>query len=224
MNFDWKRWKILDYVVFALFILTIVGVSLTYWKADMGDAVSQGLEQAGMTAEELAAAGIDVSALAAAAAAASGVDTGASGWKFDSVVFLFVVSLFAALLAAAKAFFPVNKPLANWYREGLGIMGLGGIMTLIAFLRIVVPPDGGHKVWDPGAGAYITLIVSLVMLGVGYLMWRDKTGAYGSSTMPKIPVTTRTSSAPGGAGRFCSNCGAPLQPSDTQCGNCGKPA
>jgi hypothetical protein len=203
MDFDWKRWKTWDFGVGILFVLTIIGVSLTWWKAagagDLGD--------------------LDVGGIFGGLSDWLSI----SGWSFGSVVFLFICALVALLLVLLKAFLPANRALPGWYREGLGVMVLGGIMTLIAFLRLAVAPGGGHSAWDPGAGGFITLIASVLMLAAGFLMWRDKTGDYGSSTLPKIPVTTK-SSAPGpGAGAFCVGCGAPLAPGATQCGNCGKP-
>jgi hypothetical protein len=235
MNFDWRRWKTWDFVVMAVFVLTIIGVSLTWWSYDTGgglgsaeDMMGAALEEMGMSLEDVEALGLDMDQLleeyAAEASADVGWDTGVDGWKFNSLVFVFLFSLIGLLWVVLKAFFPINRPLPNWYREGLGIMILGGLMTFISFLRLVVPPEGGHSMWNPGAGAFITLIVSVVMLVAGFLMWKDKSGVYGSSTLPKIPITTHTSGQQPPAGTaFCVNCGAPLVPGEPACRNCGKP-
>jgi hypothetical protein len=231
MNFDWKRWKIWDYVVLGLFVLIIIGVSLTWWKVDVGGAATS---LGGVSASDLQDAqdlGIDIGSLAQQAAAAVGAFLTAKGWDFGSVVFCFILSLLAFLVVVVKPLFPINKDLPKWYMEALATMVFGGLITFITFLRLAVAPEGGHSVWNPGAGGFITLIAGLVMLAAGYMMWRDKTGAYGKSVLPKI--TTHGAAppagyqpppgAPPGAGAFCSNCGAPLAPGDTVCKNCGKP-
>ena len=200
MNFDIKRWKMLDYVVLGLFVLMIIGVSLTWWKTDVSGGISSGIEAAGVTAEDMAlaeAAGIDVEGLIEEATAAAAMyEVKAQGWDFDSIVFCWVLSLFAALVALAKPLFPVGKPLPKWYMQALATMAFGGIITFITFLRLVVAPEGGHDFWNPGAGGFITLIAGLIMLGVGYLMWRDKTGDYGFSKLPKIATNSGAASPP----------------------------
>ena len=126
MNFDIKRWKILDYVVLGLFVLMIISVSLTWWKTDVSGGISSGIEAAGVTDEDLAlaeAAGVDLSGMIAeAAAAASMYEVKAQGWDFDSIVFCWVLSLLVALVVVAKPFFPIGQPLPKWFMQALVTM------------------------------------------------------------------------------------------------------
>ena len=197
MNYDWKRWKVWDYVVLVLFVLTVIGVSLTWWKLDMGDAASAAMEGAGISQEAIDAAGVDLNAIAQAALATV-PDIGAKGVDFDSVVFCLVLAILAALVVLAKPLFPVAKELPKWYMEALAIMVFGAIITFISFLRLAVAPEGGHSAWDPGAGGFVTLIAGLLMLGAGYMMWKDKTGDYGKSALPKITTNTGAYNPPSG--------------------------
>jgi hypothetical protein len=190
MSYDWRRWKTWDYVVLVLFVLTIIGVSLTWWSLDMGGAASSAMEAAGISQEAIDATGIDLSALVAEAVPEYSVS--AHGVDFDSVVFCLVLAILAALVVLAKPLFPVDKELPKWYMEALVIMVFGAIITFITFLRLAVAPEGGHSAWNPGAGGFITLIAGLVMLGAGYMMWKNKTGDYGKSVLPKITTGSNT--------------------------------
>jgi hypothetical protein len=175
MNFDWKRWKVLDYVVLVACVLAFVGVGLTWWNTDTGFWTSR-------WTETLEGAGFDANSNQLEEMF-TGIAFHDKGVDFNSIVFCLVLVILAFLVVAAKPFFPAGKALSKWYMEALAIMVFGGVVTLITILRLAIAPERGHSAWNPGAGGFVTLIAGLVMLGAGYMMWRDKTGAYGKSVL-----------------------------------------
>jgi hypothetical protein len=184
MNVNLGRMKKWDWGVIAAFVVTIVGVSIPWWKLKIGDLFG-GLEDALGDLGGLAGTAVpDVPS------------TNALGWDIDAGVAAFVFALFAALWVLAKMLLPADRSLPKWYMEAWPVMVIGGIVTLCGFVGCVDAPYGGFDMWAWRPGSLITLIAGLVILACGYFMFKDKTGDYGQSPAPKINLTTGAGTPP----------------------------
>lgn len=176
-----KKW---DWGVIIAFVVTIVGVSIPWWKAKIGELLG-GLEEALGELGGLAGAAVpDVPS------------TNALGWDIDAGVAAFVFALFAALWVLAKILLPAAGPLPKWYMEAWPVLIFGAVIALCGLIGTADAPYGGFDAWAWRPGALITLIAGLAILGCGYVMLKDKTGDYGQSPAPKINVTTGAGGPP----------------------------
>jgi hypothetical protein len=190
---DFSRFKNYDYGVMGLFILTIIGVSLSWYSVSLS-----------FEGESFGGAG-------------------ASGWEFSLGVLSFIVALAALVWVGIKAFFPSRAGIPGWYREGIVLMALGGLMTLFGLIRIIDKPGGddffGVDV-NYGAGIFITFVAGLLIIGCGYLANSDKSLALPQAA--RAPMAGPGVAGPGGGAGFCQNCGAPLDAGSKFCRACGK--
>jgi hypothetical protein len=234
MGFDMKRFKKWDFGVFGAFVLTIIGVSIPWWKVKMPDLGDLGLPNLGDLG--------DLGDLGGLTSAANAIDDlgSASGWNIGVGRAAFAFMLIAALLVLVKAFFPKGRPTPSWYKVSWPLLGIGGLCTIFGIVACVDAPYGGFDFWAWRPGSIITLIAALGLLACAYFMFKDKTGAYdgsGKFALPAMggqpqppagyqqpPAGYQPPAAPPAGGKFCSNCGGPLAPEDAACKNCGKPA
>jgi hypothetical protein len=192
---DFSRFKKYDYGVMGLFVLTIIGVSLSWYSI------------------ALSFEGENLDGL------------GTSGWELSLGVLCFVVALAGLVWVGIKAFFTSRAGIPGWYKEGIVLMALGGLMTLFALIRIIDKPGGagffGVEV-NYEAGLFVTFVAGLLLAGCGYLAHRDKSLA--SSQAVPAPMAGPGMAGPsGGAAGFCQDCGAPLDAGAKFCRACGKP-
>lgn len=250
MTFDWKRWKILDFVVMGAFVLTIVGVSLTWWKA--ADWDQSGYEEAVGGLDDLGGLGTGDLLGGLQGTLGDALNTAKDfafehGWESGLGVTAFIFALLAFVWVAIKSLMPAGAALPNWYKEGVGLMGLGGLATLMAFIGLFVVPkfmgvSTPREAWSWRPGSLITLFGALAIVGCGFLMFRDKSGDYAGPGKFKVPEglmklvqgdqETQGGGAAGGgqtnaataapAAKFCVDCGTPVQPGADACENCGK--
>jgi hypothetical protein len=226
MDVNLGRMKKWDWGVIGAFVVTIVGVSIPWWKAKIAQSLGDALGGLG-------------DALGGLTGGVPGLTDmpsfNALGWDIDAGVAAFCFALFGALWVAAKIFLPANKPLPKWYMEAWVVLGFGGIMTLCGFIGCVDAPYGGFDTWAWRPGSLITLLAGLGVLFCGYMMLKDKSGDFGQSKVPKINLnvikadgtTTQVGGATppaGGAPKFCVGCGAPLDAGAAACKSCGKQA
>jgi hypothetical protein len=205
-----KKW---DWGVVIAFVVTIVGVSIPWWKAKIGDVLGDLYEGLG------GLAGVpDVPS------------TNALGWDLDGGVAAFVFALFVTIWVFAKILLPAGKPLPKWYMEAWPVLVIGGILTLIGIIGTADAPAGGYDFWAWRPGGIITLAAGLGVAYCGWMMLKDKSGDYGMS--PDLDINKlksavqsgSTTQAPPQAGsKFCVGCGSPLDPGATECKNCGRP-
>lgn len=178
MDFDWKRYKLWDFVVTGLFILMIIGLSLAWWTVSVPD------ELGGL----LGGLGGDLGSV--------------SGWDSGLLVFGFILTLAAWIFVVIKAFLPKNGEYPKWYMEGAVVTVLSILPLPFAIIRLADNPGGGgfgSELISRGAGGFITLIAALLILGAGIMMFLDKSGNYGVSKMPKINVNTGSTKPPADA-------------------------
>jgi hypothetical protein len=184
MNVNLGRMKKWDWGVIVAFVVTIVGVSIPWWKAKFGDILGDLGDALGELGGLSGAAVPDMPS------------ANALGWDLDAGVAAFVFALFAALWVLAKILLPADRPLPKWYMEAWPVMVIGGVLTLVGIIGTADAPAGGYDVWAWRPGGIITLIAGVAVLGCGYLMFKDKTGDYGQSPAPKINVTTGAGTPP----------------------------
>jgi hypothetical protein len=213
MSFDIKRFQKWDWGVVGAFILTIIGVSIPWWHLKMPDLGGLG----------------DLGDLVGGALGSAGVSANANGWDFSVGQAAFAFMLIAVLWVLVKAFFRPGTPTPGWYKESWPIMGIGALCVIFGIVACADAPFGGFDAWSWRPGSIIALIAGVALLAFGYFMFKDRTGAYDGLGKFALPGTGGQQRPPAGyqppaAGRFCSNCGAPLGPQDTACKNCGKPA
>jgi hypothetical protein len=169
MSFNSKRYRMLDACALAAFIVAIVGVSLAWWKAKA---------PSGASGELLSAFGLDMSSLSL------------NGWKKEvsgTGRTTFVLMLIALVPIVAKALLPAGSA-PSWYKESWILLGIGGLSSLLGILGCLIPPEGGYEYWTWGVGPFITLVASLAFFGLGYLMLKDRTGAYDGQGAFKLPA------------------------------------
>jgi hypothetical protein len=192
---DFSRFKAYDYGVMGLFILTIIGVSLSWYSVAV-----EGFDDAGVLG-------------------------GISGWDLSLGIMCFVFALLALVWVGLKGVIALHGPIPYWYIEGLVLMVLGALIAVFALIRIVDKPGGeelfGLQV-GYGAGIFIALIAGLLIAGCGYLASVDKSMAPGQAARapmagPGIPGPTAR------GGRRCQNCGTPLDAGARFCRSCGAP-
>jgi len=176
MNINLARMKKWDWGVVAAFVVTIVGVSIPWWKLKTGDLLG-GLG---------GALGVDLPS------------ANALGWDLDAGVAAFVFALFVTLWVLAKILLPADRSLPKWYMEAWPVMVIGGVLTLIGIIGTADAPGGGYSVWSWMPGGLITLVAGVGVLACGYFMYKDKTGDYGESPKPKFNVTTGGGTPPAG--------------------------
>lgn len=178
MNFDWKNYKTWDFAVMGLFVLWIIGLSVSWWKVSVPDELGGFLGLGGTLAS-------------------------ANGWDSGLLVFGFILTLAALLVVLLKAVLPRDGGYPKWYMEGLGVIALSILPLLFAIIRLADSPGGGgfgNDILSRGAGGFITLIAAILMLVAGILMFLDKSGDYGASKMPKMTASSGTSAPPSGPG------------------------
>jgi hypothetical protein len=177
MNFDWKRYRTWDWGVLGVFVLTIIGVSIPWWKYKVADIIG-GL-------------GGDLGDIVGGAVAASVGSTNVSGWSAGVVgtgkATFALVLIALVLVVGVKALFRAGVPTPSWYKESWVIMGLGGLLTILGIVGCAVAPIGGFTVWSWRPGSLITLIAALALLAMGYFMYKDKTGAYDGQGKFQLP-------------------------------------
>jgi len=178
MNINLGRMKKWDWGVLIAFVVTIVGVSIPWWKAKIGDLLG-GL---GDALGELGGL--------AGAAVPEIPSVNALGWDIDAGVAAFVFALFAALWVLVKILLPADRSLPRWYMEAWPVLIFGAVVTLCGLIGTADAPYGGFDAWAWRPGGLITLVAGVGMVACGYFMLKDKTGDYGESPAPKINVTT----------------------------------
>jgi Double zinc ribbon len=173
------RLRSYDYGVLGLVVLTVIGVSLSWY---------------------------------------TGPGWGLTGWNSFAVgpfgILAFVAALAAAVTVENKALFPRGAAPPHWYKEGQIVMVLGGLIALFALIRIAAKPEGG-EVMHYGAGVFITLVAGLLIVGCGYLSYRDRVGA---RSCPRCGAETSADD------RFCRSCGESLGEGEGEanvCAGCG---
>lgn len=192
---SFSRFKVYDWGVIALFVLIIIGVSLSWYSISLsiGD-------------EDLGSAGI-------------------SGWDLSLGVMSFIFALLALVWVGLKAVIAPRGPYPYWYLEGIVLIVIGFLIAVFALIRILDRPGGDEFYGigiGLGAGVFITLIAGVLMAVCGYLAHTDGTmasaGPAGGS--PSDPTDTP---AHGKGVRFCKNCGARVDGTSRYCRSCGKP-
>ncbi len=176
MNINIGRMKKWDWGVIIALAVTIVGVSIPWWKAKVGDLL-EGL--GGLLGEA-----VDVPS------------TNVLGWDLDAGVAAFVFALIVALWVFAKVFFAMDKPLPKWYMEAGPVLVIGGVLTLIGIIGTLDAPYGGYDVWAWRPGGLITLVAGVGVLFCGYMMFKDTSGDYGTTTVPKVNINTGSTKPP----------------------------
>jgi hypothetical protein len=185
MNFDLRRYKILDWAVLAIFVVAIVGISVPWWHVKMPK--NAGGDLAGSF-------GISMPAMPSMPSIAY------NGWNSQVIGTgrtTFVLSLIAFLAVVGKAFFPAGAAIPSWYKESWILLGFGGLSSLLGLLGCLIPPQGGYQYWSWSLGCIITFIAALALFGSGYLMLKDKTGDYDGQGRFKIPSIGGQSSPSG---------------------------
>ena len=186
MNINLARLKKWDWGVVVAFVVTIVGVSIPWWKDKVTDVLGGFMDEAGELGEVIGGA-----------VAADVASVKVFGWDMDAGVAAFVFCLFAVLWVFSKVLLPADKPIPKWYMEAWGVLVLGGVVALCGFIGLFQAPYGGFDLWSWLPGSLITFIAGLGVVFCGYMMLKDKSGDYGESPMPK--VTTTGSGTPPGA-------------------------
>lgn len=196
-----SRFKAYDYGVFGLFILTIIGVSLSWYSVSLS-----------MNGQDLGSATV-------------------SGWEFSLGVMAFVFALIAAVWAGLKAIIAPQGRLPYWYLEGVVLMVAGALVIVCALIRFINKPGGGEEAFGVGvhygAGLYLTLIAGLLIVACGYLASKDP--AMAPATAAQTPPAQTPMAAPGatastrGRVRRCQNCGAEVDADSRFCRSCGAP-
>lgn len=202
-----KKW---DWGVVIAFVVTIVGVSIPWWKEKISDMLGDLGGLLGMA--DVATPSFNV-----------------LGWRLDSGRAAFVFALFVALWVLVKILLPADKPLPKWYMEAWPVLVIGGVLTLIGIIGTADAPYGGYDVWAWRPGGLIALAAGVGVAYCGWMMLKDKSGDYGQSPMPNVTVLKGegqpqqgAETPPPAAGKFCTDCGSPIEPGDTACKNCGK--
>jgi hypothetical protein len=189
MNFDWKRLKTWDWGVIIAFVVTIVGVSIPWWKAKIGEALGGVLGDLGD------ALGGNAGDIVGGALATTDIPSAnALGWDIGAGKAAFCFALFAFVWVLVKMLLPADRELPKWYMEAWPVMVFGAVTTLTGFIGCVDAPYGGFDFWAWRPGSLITLIAGLALLLFGYMMYKDKTGAYGQS--PKLKINTASGTTP----------------------------
>ncbi len=181
MNFDMNRFKTWDWGVLGAFVLTIVGVSIPWWHLKVGDLL-----------------GGDVGG----GLASAGLSTNLSGWSTGVIgtgKATFALMLIAVVVVIVKALFRSGTPTPSWYKESWVMMGFGGLLTILGIVGTAKAPFGGMDTWSWRPGSIITLVAALALLGMGYLMFKDKTGAYDGQGKIQLP-TMSSQTPPSGGG------------------------
>jgi len=197
MEFDIGRMKKWDWAIVVAFVVIIVMVSIPW-----------------------------------AGASFMGVGFHFLGWDYGGGVAAFLFALFCVLWVAVKTILP-KGPLPKWYAEAWPVMVFGGVITICGLAGTI----WARGAWMPGG--LLTMIVGLAVVFFGYLMLKDKSGDYGMSPDINIDAIKKAvqpeqgaqpqqgaqaqpgAEAPPQGGKFCTNCGSPVEPSDTACKNCG---
>ena len=206
-----KKW---DWGVVIAFVVTIVGVSIPWWKLKVGDIFGDLYEGLGTLA------------------GVPDMSTNALGWDLDAGVAAFVFAFFVTIWVLVKMFLPADRPLPKWYMEAWPVLVIGGVLTLIGIIGTADAPGGGYEAWGWRPGGLITLAAGVGVAYCGWMMLKDKSGDYGQSPMPDIQVLKQDAQAQQGGqaqqgdqaspAKFCTDCGSPIQAGDTECKNCGK--
>jgi hypothetical protein len=187
------RLKNYDYGVMGLFVLTLIGVSLSWYTV----SVSLGGQSVG---------------------------AGDSGWHYALGVLSFVAALAALIVVCLKVAIAPGGALPGWYKEGIFLMALGGLVALFAFIGFFDKPGGvgvdigvlGLHI-GYGAGIFLTLVAGLLVAGCGFLALGDRSAA--SAGAAQAPIA----GPGGGAAQFCQGCGTRLEPGSRFCKSCGRP-
>jgi len=191
-----SRFKAYDYGVFGLFVLTIVGVSLSWYSVSLS-----------IDSQDLGSAGV-------------------SGWEFSLGVMAFVFALIAAIWVGLKGVIAPQGRLPYWYLEGVVLMVAGALVVVCALIRFIDKPGGGEEVLGVGihygAGLYLTLIAGLLIVACGYLASRDPALVPGASARQPVAGPVPTGHARAGM-RYCQNCGAEVDAGSRFCRSCGAP-
>lgn len=194
---DFSRFKAYDYGVIGLFILTIIGVSLSWYTVSLPSEVFG--ESAELGAQR--------------------------GWDTSLGVLAFVMALIALLWVGLKAVLGSRGPFPYWYLEGLVLIVVGALITLFAIIRIIDKPGGGELLGlkvGYGVGIFLTLIAGVLIAGCGYLAMNDRSLTAGGAA--RTPLGEPPVGGPAGRGvRYCENCGTPLDPGARFCRTCGRP-
>jgi hypothetical protein len=186
MNINLARMKKWDWGVIVAFVVTIIGVSIPWWKSKAADIVGEALQGLGDLGNVVGAAVADVPS------------TNVLGWDIDAGVAAFVFALFTALWVFAKILLPVDRSLPKWYMEAWPVLVFGGVIALCGLVGCLDAPWGGFDAWAWRPGSLITLIAGLGVIYLGYLMLKDKSGDYGESPMPKVSTTSGGAPPAGG--------------------------
>jgi hypothetical protein len=216
MNFDWKRYKTWDWAVLGAFVVAIIGISIPWWHAKVGDGLGGAL-----------------------GGSIAGISFNLSGWSAGVVgtgKATFALMLIALVLVVLpKALFRGAVP--SWYKESWVMMGLGGLLTILGIVGCAKPPLGGFSTWGWRPGSLITLIAALGLGAIGYFMYMDKTGAYDGAGKFELPANVANmmsqqggqqappaggATPPAEGGKFCVGCGKPLDKGAAFCKDCGK--
>ncbi len=131
-----KKW---DWGVVIAFVVTIVGVSIPWWKTKLGDVFGGLYEGLG------------------GLAGVPDVDANAFGWDLGAGRAAFVFALFVTIWVFAKILLPADKPLPKWYMEAWPVLIIGGVLTLIGIIGTADAPAGGYDFWGWRPGGLITL-------------------------------------------------------------------
>lgn len=186
MNVNIGRLKKWDWGVLIAFLVTIIGVSIPWWKA-------KGISEAVDALEGLSGLfGSDLGDLAGEASSAATV----FGWEMGAGVTAFIFGLFVVLWVAAKTLLPADRPLPKWYMQAWPVLVFGAVAVICGLVGTFHAPFGGWDVYGWRPGGLITLVAAVGVLYCGYMMLKDKSGDYGQSPMPNINVSTGSSTPP----------------------------
>jgi len=189
------RFKAYDWGVVALFVLIIIGVSLSWYTISLSVAE-----------ENLGSMGF-------------------SGWDFSLGVMSFVFALIALGWVGLKAVIAPRGPYPFWYLEGVVLMVIGFLIAVFALIRILDKPGGNEFYGigiGRGAGVFITLIAGVLIAGCGYLAHTDETMAFEDVPDERSDYPIYGPADSKGI-RHCKNCGERVEGTSRYCRSCGKP-
>lgn len=150
---------------------------------------------------------------------------GLSGWHYALGVFAFVFALLALVVVLVKLLLAPAAALPSWYKEGVFLIGLGGLIALFALIAIIdLPLEWEFLGGGRSAGVFITLVAGVILVVCGAMAYLSQPLVSRRDGRATAPAAAQHPAASAGrAASYCQGCGAPLDAQSKFCRNCGRP-